>query len=84
MIQKTTKIVCDNCGQGLYDITGNPPRDYTIFAKHKGWVVKYINGSRKVFCDEECYKEWKGKYLYCSALGLDLCEKLYGSMNKKR
>ena len=59
MIQKITKIICDNCGAGIYDVIGNPPREYTTFAKQHNWVVKYTNGGRKDFCDEECYKEWR-------------------------
>lgn len=61
MIQKITKIICDNCGAGIYDVLGNPPREYTRFAKDHGWVVKYTNGGRKDFCDEKCYEEWKNK-----------------------
>lgn len=61
MIQKITKIICDNCGQCVYDVIGNPPRKYTNFAKKYGWVVKYTNGGRKDFCDENCYKEWRNK-----------------------
>ena len=59
MIQKITKIICDNCGAGIYDVIGNPPREYTTFAKQHNWIVKYTNGGRKDFCDEKCYKEWK-------------------------
>lgn len=59
MIQKTTKIICDNCGTGIYDVIGNPPREYTTFAKEHNWVVKYTNGGRKDFCDEQCYQEWR-------------------------
>ena len=59
MIRKTTKIICDNCGQGIYDFIGNPPRKYTTFAKQHKWVVKYTNSGRKDFCDEKCYKEWE-------------------------
>ena len=40
-------------------LIGNPPREYTRFAKEHGWVVKYTNGGRKDFCDEKCYEEWK-------------------------
>ena len=61
MIQKITKIICDSCHQGIYDVIGNPPRKYTDFAKSHGWIVKYTNGGRRDFCDEKCYKEWKGK-----------------------
>ena len=61
MIQKITKIICDNCGAGIYDVIGNPPREYTTFAKQNDWVVKYTNGGRKDFCDEKCYQEWMDK-----------------------
>ena len=61
MIQKITKILCDNCGTGIYDVIGNPPREYTTFAKKHNWVVKYTNGGRMDFCDEACYKEWRSK-----------------------
>lgn len=61
MIQKTTKIICDNCGKGIYDVIGNPPREYTTFAKEHNWIVKYTNGGRKDFCNEKCLQEWKEK-----------------------
>ena len=61
MIQKITKIICDNCGTGIYDVIGNPPREYTAFAKNHNWIVKYTNGGRKDFCDESCYEEWRKK-----------------------
>ena len=59
MIQKTTKIICDDCSQDIYDMIGNSPREFTKFIKKQGWVVKYINGDIKDFCDEKCYEECK-------------------------
>ena len=49
MIQKTTKIICDNCGQSIYDI----PEDLTyrqvaeICKKKNIAVVRYKVGWRK-------------------------------------
>ena len=61
MIQKITKIICDNCHQGIYDVIGNPPKRYEEFAKFHHWIVKRTDEGRKDFCNEKCYKEWKEK-----------------------
>lgn len=61
MIKKYTQIICDNCGQCIDNVEGNPPRQYTEFAKQRKFIVKYTNGGRRDFCNEECYREWRQK-----------------------
>ena len=60
MIQKTTKIICDNCGHGIYDCGDVPIRECIRRIKDKkiAYVV-YTNGGRREFCDEKCYEEWR-------------------------
>lgn len=67
MIQKTTKIICDNCGQGIYDFVED--LTYKEIAnrckEQKVAVIKYKVGSRipLTFCDEKCLEEYEEKYL---------------------
>ena len=67
MIQKTTKIICDNCGQGIYDFVED--LTYKEIAnrckEQKIAVIRYKVGSRipLTFCDEKCLKEYEEKYL---------------------
>ena len=64
---KTTKIICDNCEQGMYDFV----EDLTykeIANKYKEQnisIIRYKVGSRipLTFCDEKCFKEYEEKYL---------------------
>ena len=62
MIQKTTKIICDNCGRGIYDWPENLSyREVAETCKEKNIaVVRYKVGSRipLTFCDEKCCEEW--------------------------
>lgn len=63
MIQKTTKIICDNCGKGIYDWPENLSyREIVDTCKEKDIaIVRYIIGkiTPLIFCDEECLKEWE-------------------------
>lgn len=67
MIQKTTKIICDNCGQGIYDFVED--LTYKEIAnrckEQKIAVIRYKVGSRipLIFCDEKCLEEYEEKYL---------------------
>ena len=62
MIQKTIKIICDNCGQGIYDYGDIPIRQCLKHLKENNLAyVVYTNGGRHEFCDEKCYEEWKRK-----------------------
>lgn len=61
MIQKTIKVICDNCGQGIYDFSDIPIRQLLKKADEVGFKVVYTNGGRHEFCDEKCYQEWKRK-----------------------
>ena len=67
MIQKTTKIICDNCGQGIYDFVED--LTYKEIAnrckEQKIAVIRYKVGSRipLTFCDEKCLEEYEEKYL---------------------
>ena len=68
MIQKITKIICDNCKMGIYDW----PVDLTYkeiaeVCKEKSIaIVRYIAGRRQplIFCNEKCCNEWKEKNGY--------------------
>ena len=63
MIQKTTKIICDNCGQGIYDWPENLSyREVANTCKEKGLaIIRYKSGRRAplTFCDEKCLKEYE-------------------------
>lgn len=67
MIQKTTKIICDNCGQGIYDFVED--LTYKEIAnrckEQKIAIIRYKVGRRipLTFCDEKCLKEYEEKYL---------------------
>ena len=63
MIQKTVKIICDNCEQGIYDFSEDLPIRkclQRIKDENIAYVV-YTNGGRHEFCDKKCYEEWKRK-----------------------
>ena len=61
MIQKTTKLICDNCGKGIYDFVED--LTYKEIAnrckEQKIAVIRYKVGSRipLTFCDEKCLEE---------------------------
>ena len=61
MIQKTTKIICDNCGQSIYDYGDIPVSKCLRHLKESNLaeVVYYLNGKVYEFCDEKCYEEWR-------------------------
>ena len=62
MIQRIIKIICDNCGQGIYDVPGTSVRQALKHAQSRNAVkVVYTNGGRREFCNEQCYQEWKLK-----------------------
>ena len=67
MIQKTTKIICDNCGQGIYDFVEDLTyREIANRCKEQDIaIIRYKVGSRipLTFCDEKCFKEYEEKYL---------------------
>lgn len=62
MIQKTTKIICDNCGRGIYDWPENLSyREVTDICKEKGIAIIRYKPSKRApltFCDEKCCEEW--------------------------
>ena len=68
MIQKITKIICDNCKMGIYDW----PVDLTYkeiveVCKEKNIaIVRYIAGRRQpyIFCNEECLEKWAKEHGY--------------------
>ena len=68
MIQKTTKIICDNCGKGIYDWPKNMSyREVAYACKKKNIaVVRYLPGRRNpyIFCNEKCLKEYADKNGY--------------------
>ena len=66
MIQKTTKIICDNCGHGIYDWPEDLSyREVANACKEKGIaIIRYKPGRRAplTFCDEKCLKEYEEEY----------------------
>lgn len=61
MIQKTTKIICDNCGKGIYDygdISVSKCLKH-LTENNLAEVVYFHNGKVYEFCDEKCYQEWR-------------------------
>lgn len=63
MIQKITKIICDNCGQGIYDFLKNMSyREVAYACKKKNIAFVMYKVGKKMpytFCDEKCYEEWE-------------------------
>lgn len=68
MIQKVTKILCDNCRCGIYDWPENLScKEVANICKEKDIaVVRYVVGKRTplTFCDEKCLEEWAKKHGY--------------------
>ena len=62
MIQKITKIICDNCGQGITDIIGSYHLPIKDIAKNYNFIHTYIGDIAYQFCDEKCYKEWESTH----------------------
>ena len=67
MIQKTTKIICDNCGQGIHDISEDLTyRQIAEICKEKNIAtIRYKVGSRVPlsFCNEKCCKDYEDKMM---------------------
>ena len=61
MIQKTIKIICDNCGQSIYDYGDIPVSKCLKHLEESNLakVVYFHNGTVYEFCDEKCYEEWR-------------------------
>ena len=66
MIQKTTKIICDNCGHGIYDFVEDLTyREIASRCKEENIaIIRYKPGRRAplTFCDEKCLEEYEEKY----------------------
>ena len=66
MIQKITKIICDNCGQAIYDWTSNLSYNEIIAECNKHDIAIIVPRVNKripfIYCDEKCHKEYEDKH----------------------
>ena len=64
-IRKWTEVTCDyeECGAAIGHYPSDTMKEVVELAKKDGAIVKYIVGRRQplIFCNEECYKKWKGE-----------------------
>ena len=57
MIKKIIEAICDNCGTGIYHLPENIScKEFIKILKQRN--IAFVK-SNKIFCDEQCYNEWK-------------------------
>lgn len=68
MIQKITKIICDNCKMGISDwLVDLTYKEIAEICKEENIaIVRYIAGRRQpyIFCNEECFEKWAEEHGY--------------------
>ena len=66
MIQKTTKIFCDNCGKRIYDWPHNLSYNQVIALCNKSGIAISVPRVNKriplIFCHEKCQEEFEDKH----------------------
>lgn len=66
MIQKITKIFCDNCGKRIYDWPDNLSYNQIITECNKRGIAIIVPRINKripfIFCDEKCQEEYEDKH----------------------